>query len=71
MNKQPIEQARDADLRFSKVALQRAAHQAVELARRMGMTVVVSRDGVVEHVQPDALRTMQVQDSVATYGEKE
>lgn len=31
MNKQPIEQAHDADLRFSSAALQRAALRAREL----------------------------------------
>ena len=33
MNKQPIENARDADLRLSSQALQRAAQRARELAR--------------------------------------
>lgn len=52
MNKQPIEMARDPDLRLSAVALQRAAHRAHELARQTGTAVVISRDGVVLHVQP-------------------
>lgn len=52
MNKQPIEMARDPDLRLSAVALQRAARRAHELAHQTGTAVVISRDGVVLHVQP-------------------
>ena len=52
MNKQPIEMARDPDLRLSAVALQRAAQREHELARQTGTAVVISRDGVVLHVQP-------------------
>ena len=52
MNKQPIEMARDADLRLSAVALQRAARRAHELAHQTGTAVVISRDGVVQYVQP-------------------
>ena len=52
MNKQPIEMARDPDLRLSAVALQRAARRAHELAHQTGTAVVISRDGVVQHVQP-------------------
>lgn len=52
MNKQPIEQARDHDLRFSLVAMQRAAQRAHALAKATGTTIVVSHDGVVEHLMP-------------------
>jgi len=55
MNKQPIEQARDADIRLSLVALRRAAERARKLARDTGTPLVVSRNGVVEYapLQPE------------------
>jgi hypothetical protein len=53
MNHQPIENARDADLRLSEVALQRAARRAREIAAKTGTTIVISRNGVIEHVKPD------------------
>lgn len=52
MNQQPIESAKDADLRLSAVALQRAAQRARELAERTGTALVVRREGVLEHVWP-------------------
>ena len=54
MNKQPIDQARDRDLRLSQVALQRAAQRARDLAKATGTTIVVSRDGVIEHLRPES-----------------
>jgi hypothetical protein len=54
MNKLPIDQARDRDLRLSQVALQRAAQRAHDVARATGTMVVVSRDGVIEHLKPEA-----------------
>ena len=71
MNKQPIEMARDPDLRLSAVALQRAAHRAHELARQTGTAVVISRDGVVLHVQPKpAPSATLAQEHAATYQPK-
>lgn len=55
MNKQPIEVARDSDLRLSRVAIERAARRARELAVQTGTALVVSRHGVVELVPPAAL----------------
>lgn len=52
MNKRPIEQANDRDLRLSQVALQRAAQRARELAAATGTAVVVSRNGIIEHLTP-------------------
>ena len=52
MNKQPIEQARDRDLRLSQPAMQRAAKRAHDLARTTGTAIVVSHDGVIEHLTP-------------------
>ncbi len=52
MNKQPIEQAHDRDLRFSQAAMQRAAQRAHELAKATGTTIVVSHHGIIEHMKP-------------------
>jgi hypothetical protein len=52
MNKQPIEQAHDRDLRLSQQALQRAAQRANDVAKSTGTTIVVSRNGVIEHLAP-------------------
>jgi hypothetical protein len=56
MNKRPIEEADDRDLRLSYVALQRAAQRARELAAATGTALVVSRDGVIEHLTPDSTK---------------
>jgi len=52
MNKQPIDQAHDRDLRLSQVAMQRAARRAHDLAKTTGTMIVISRDGVIEHLKP-------------------
>ncbi len=52
MNKQPIEQAHDHDSRLSQVAMRRAAQRAHDLAKASGTTIVVSHDGVIEHLKP-------------------
>jgi hypothetical protein len=52
MNKQPIDQARDRDLRLSQTAINRAAQRAHEVAKATGTTIVVSHDGVIEHLDP-------------------
>ena len=52
MNKQPIEQAFDRDLRLSQVAMQRAAQRARDVANATGTTIVVSHNGVIEHLRP-------------------
>lgn len=71
MNKQPIETARDSDLRLSLQALQRAAQRARELAAQTGTSLVVSHDGVIEHIHPQ-LEPAQphVQEPPAPYGDK-
>ena len=63
MNKRPIEQARDADLRLSHSALRRAAQRAREVARQTGTAIVVSRQGVIEHLQPEPASTVRDPDS--------
>ncbi len=71
MNKQPIETARDADLRLSPQAMQRAARRARELAAQTGTAIVVSRDGVIEHIRPQLEATeSSVQEPPAPYGDK-
>ena len=71
MNKEPIETARDADLRHSHAAMQRAAMRAREVARKTGTLLVISRDGIIEHIEPDALEfETWIQDSRAPYGNK-
>lgn len=57
MNKQPIEQAMDRDLRFSQVAMQRAAQRAQDLAKATGTAIVISHDGVIEHLIPESQET--------------
>lgn len=52
MNQLPIDQAKDRDLRLSQVAMQRAAQRARELAKATGTTIVISRDGIIEHLNP-------------------
>lgn len=52
MSIKSIEQARNADLRGSWQALQRAAQRARELAAQTGTELVVSRNGVIEHIRP-------------------
>ena len=52
MNKQPIDQAQDRDLRLSEVAMQRAAQRAHELAKATGTTIVVSHHGIIEYMKP-------------------
>lgn len=70
MNKQPIETARDADLRLSSQAMQRAARRARDLAAQTGTALVVMRDGVIEHIhpQPEAAGST-VQNPPAPYGD--
>lgn len=52
MNKRPISEARDPDLRGSEPALHRAAQRARELAAQTGTAIVVSRNGVLEYIYP-------------------
>jgi len=52
MNNQPIEQAQDRDLRLSLAALQRAAQRTRDVAAATGTALVISRNGVIEHVAP-------------------
>lgn len=52
MNPHPVETARDADLRLSVAALQRAAQRARQIAAQTGTPLVVRRDGRLEFTDP-------------------
>ncbi len=70
MNKQSIEAARDADLRLSQHAMQRAARRAYELAAQTGTAIVVSHNGVIEQIRPGLGQAAQgVQEPAVQYGE--
>jgi hypothetical protein len=72
MNKQPIETARDSDLRLSPQAMRRAAQRARELAAQTGTDIVISRDGVIEHISPwPEPAGTQVQEPPAPYRDNE
>ena len=68
MSKTPIEEARDADLRLSMQAMQRAAQQAYELARRTGTAIVVSHRGVTETIRPN-IAAPGVREATPHYGD--
>jgi len=48
----PIDTARCADLRGSWPALLRATQRAREVAAQTGTAIVVTRNGVIEHLYP-------------------
>jgi len=69
MNTQPITTARDADLRLSQTALERAAQRARDLAAQTGTAIVVSRNGVIERIVPKQSGAGEcVQEPQAPYG---
>jgi hypothetical protein len=52
MSPRPIDEAKSPDLPGSWHALQRAALRAREIAARTGTSLVIFRNGVVEHISP-------------------
>jgi hypothetical protein len=71
MNDQPIESARDADLRASLQALRRAARRAYELAAQTGTAIILSRNGQIERIEPKAQDTLSdVQQQRAPYADR-
>lgn len=71
MNKKTIDMARDSDLRLSLQAMQRAARRARELATQTGTAIVVSRDGVIEHIRPEPETSgSAIQEPSPPYGDK-
>ena len=69
MKKPSIDPTQDLDLQNSMAAMQRAALRAREIARQTGTFLVVSRNGVVELIEPDAqaLDVLSVQEPKAIY----
>ena len=57
MNGKPLENARSSDLRGSWQALQRAAQRARQVAVQTGTDLVVTRNGVLEHIKPQPTPT--------------
>jgi len=55
MTTRPIEQSQDPDLQGLEAALQRAAQRARERARATGTRIVVSKNGVLKFLSPEAL----------------
>jgi hypothetical protein len=51
-NPRPIEEARNPLLRSAQIALQRAAIRARIIAAQTGTHLVISRDGIIEFVDP-------------------
>lgn len=73
MNTRPIATARDADLRLSLAAMHRAAQRARDVALQTGTAIVVSRQGVMQTIDPRAPATAPapaVQEPPAPYGGK-
>ena len=69
MKKPSIDPTQDFDLQNSMAAMQRAALRAREIARQTGTFLVISRNGVVELIEPDAqeLDIPSAQEPAATY----
>ena len=56
MNIKPISEAKDADLRNSQAALERAAKRARDVAVKTGTPLVVKRNGKTTLVDPAELK---------------
>ena len=68
MNYKPLGTARSALLRGSMAAILRAAQRAQELAAQTGTSLIVSRDGLVERIDPVELdRREMAHERSATY----
>jgi hypothetical protein len=69
MKKPSIDSIQDLDLKNSMAAMQRAALRAREIARQTGTFLVVSRNGVVELIEPNALalETLSAQEPMTIY----
>ena len=68
MNNRLIDTARDADLRLSYQALLRAAQRARAVALQTGTSIIISRNGVVEHLNTAAeAAPLSVQTEVPPY----
>jgi hypothetical protein len=65
INRKPIEQATDAVLRYSMAAIERAALRARDVARNSGTAIVVTRNGAIEYLWPDAEGQLQTNRNAA------
>ncbi|MES2407674.1 MAG: hypothetical protein V4528_10165 [Pseudomonadota bacterium] len=72
MNQRSLDEAKNADLRGSFQALQRAARRARELAMQTGTAIVISRGGKLEYLIPEVQRIdgLNAQQPPADYGDK-
>ena len=71
MNTRPIQEAKNADLRGSLPALQRAAQRARELAARTGTELIICRNGVIESIKPLGISaSLAIQEPPTPYGDK-
>jgi hypothetical protein len=67
-NPRPIEEARNPLLRSAQAALQRAAIRARIIAAQTGTHLVISREGVVEFVDPAPLSPAdRIHEPIAPY----
>lgn len=65
---QPIETARDSDLRLSPQAIKRAALRAREIAAQTDTAIVVSRHGTIQEIFPkEEVAAPSVHESQASY----
>jgi hypothetical protein len=70
MNHLPLHTARDSDLRLSQAAMLRAAQRAREIAASTGTAIVISRNGVIERLNPNQPNTaITLQESVPPYSD--
>lgn len=67
MTRRPIEEARNSVLRGSHKAMQRAALRAKEIAQQTGTKIVVSKNGIIEYLQPQSIQTTGVQEPASPY----
>lgn len=56
MNKKPISEAKDADLRNSQAALERAAKRARDIAIKTGTPLVIKRNGKTVAIVPTTVK---------------
>ncbi|MHB1174114.1 MAG: hypothetical protein ACYCZJ_03195 [Sulfuriferula sp.] len=72
MSRRSLDEAKNADLRGSFQALQRAARRARELAMQTGTAIVISRGGKLEYLIPEVQRIggLNAQQPPADYGDK-
>ena len=52
MTPRPLSEAKDEDMRYALVALERAALRAREIAKQTNTAIVVVQDGKIVHIYP-------------------